>query len=63
MAETNEKTATKAWMCLICGWIYYEDLGSPEEGLAPGTRWDDVPDGWQCPECGATKEDFVMVEL
>ena len=50
-------------ICLICGGIYYEDLGSPEEGIAPGTRWDDVPDGWQCPECGATKEDFVMVEL
>jgi rubredoxin len=63
MAETKEKTATKAWMCLICGWVYYEALGSPEEGIAPGTRWDDVPDGWQCPECGATKEDFVMVEL
>lgn len=63
MAETNEKTATKAWMCLICGWIYYEVLGSPEEGITPGTRWDDIPDGWQCPECGATKEDFVMIEL
>ena len=63
MSETNEKTATKAWMCLICGWIYYEDLGSPEEGLAPGTRWADIPAGWRCPECGAAKEDFVMLEL
>lgn len=63
MGRTIEKTATKAWMCLICGWMYYEDLGSPEEGIAPGTRWEDIPDGWQCPECGARKEDFVMVEL
>jgi len=50
-------------MCLLCGWIYYQELGSPEEGIAPGTHWDDVPDSWECPDCGATKEDFVMVEL
>ena len=53
----------KKYMCLICGWIYDEELGAPEEDLAPGTRWDDVPLAWTCPECGATKEDFEMVAI
>ena len=43
-------------MCLICGWIYDEAAGLPEEGIAPGTRWEDVPMNWVCPECGARKE-------
>jgi rubredoxin len=55
--------AMKKYMCLICGWLYDEELGAPEEGLAPGTRWEDVPPNWTCPECGARKEDFEMIEL
>jgi rubredoxin len=53
----------KKYMCLICGWIYDEAEGAPEEGIAPGTRWEDVPPNWTCPECGARKEDFEMVEF
>ena len=53
----------KKYMCLICGWIYDEEAGSPEDGIPPGTRWDDVPPNWTCPECGARKEDFEMVEF
>jgi rubredoxin len=53
----------KTWMCLICGWIYDEAAGAPEEGLAPGTRWEDVPMNWTCPECGARKEDFELIEV
>jgi rubredoxin len=53
----------KTWMCLICGFIYDEAAGSPDEGIAPGTRWDDVPMNWTCPECGARKEDFEMIEI
>jgi rubredoxin-NAD+ reductase len=51
------------WMCIICGWLYDEAKGAPEEGLAPGTRWDDVPWDWLCPDCGAGKDDFEMVEV
>ncbi len=51
----------KTWMCLICGWIYDERAGLPDEGVVPGTRWEDVPMNWTCPECGARKEDFEMV--
>jgi rubredoxin len=53
----------KTWMCLICGWVYDEAAGLPEEGIAPGTRWEDVPMNWTCPECGARKEDFEMVAI
>jgi rubredoxin len=53
----------RSWMCLICGWIYDEEAGLPEEGIAPGTRWEDVPINWTCPECGARKEDFEMVQI
>ena len=53
----------KTWMCVICGWIYEEAEGCPEEGLAPGTRWEDIPDDWCCPDCGALKEDFEMIEV
>ena len=53
----------RTWMCLICGWIYDEEAGLPEEGIAPGTRWEDVPPNWVCPECGARKEDFELIEV
>jgi len=47
----------------MCGFIYEEEKGWPEEGIAPGTRWEDVPADWLCPECGASKATFQMVEL
>lgn len=53
----------KTYMCVVCGFIYSEQDGLPDEGLAPGTRWDDVPITWTCPDCGAMKDDFEMVEL
>ena len=53
----------KAYMCLICGFVYDEKEGDPDSGIAPGTRWDDVPLSWRCPDCGAGKEDFQMVEI
>ncbi len=55
--------ASRTWMCLICGWIYDEATGLPDEGIAPGTPWDQVPMNWVCPECGARKEDFEMVQV
>jgi len=53
----------KKWVCLVCGWIYDEARGWPEDGIAPGTRWEDIPEDWVCPECGVGKEDFEMVEV
>ena len=59
----NDTKAYKSWVCIICGWVYDEETGAPDDGIAPGTRWEDVPDYWVCPDCGAGKEDFEMVEL
>jgi len=53
----------KKWECIVCGWIYDEAKGWPEDGIPPGTKWEDVPDDWLCPECGVGKEDFEMVEI
>ena len=60
---TNEAIQYKSWMCLICGWIYSEEAGLPDEGIAPGTQWEDVPVNCTCPECGARKDDFEMVQV
>ncbi|CAB3791285.1 Anaerobic nitric oxide reductase flavorubredoxin [Paraburkholderia caffeinitolerans] len=53
----------KQWVCVICGWVYDEAAGAPDDGLAPGTRWADVPDDWRCPLCDVGKEDFALVEF
>jgi len=53
----------RKWQCAGCGFVYDEEKGWPSEGIAPGTRWEDIPDGWTCPDCGAAKADFEMVEI
>ncbi|RPE75730.1 rubredoxin [Vulcaniibacterium tengchongense] len=63
MSEAAATTAYRTWMCVVCGFIYDEAKGLPEEGIAPGTRWEDVPDTWTCPDCGVTKDDFEMVPV
>ena len=52
----------KKYECVICGYIYDEELGDPEERLAPGTLWEDITDDWVCPECGVSKFDFELLE-
>ena len=46
------------YVCSICGYIYDETMGIPEADIAPGTKWEDLPDDWVCPICGATKAEF-----
>lgn len=53
----------RQYMCVICGFVYDEEKGWPEDGIAPGTKWEDVPPNWVCPDCGARKEDFEMIEI
>ncbi|WP_175104606.1 rubredoxin [Pararobbsia alpina] len=59
----SEVVEYKTWICLICGWVYNELDGLPEEGIAAGTRFEDIPQTWRCPECDVGKEDFVMAEF
>lgn len=53
----------KRFQCNICGFVYDESMGDPEHGIAAGTRWEDIPENWACPECGVSKTDFEMVEI
>lgn len=46
------------WICTICGYIYDPIEGDPDNGVDPGTAWEDVPNDWLCPVCGASKGDF-----
>ena len=48
----------KKYVCTACGYIYDEELGDPYSGVAPGTKWEDVPEDWVCPVCGVSKSDF-----
>jgi len=51
----------KVYKCVICGFEYNEADGIPTEGIPAGTRWDDIPDDWLCPECQVGKSDFEML--
>jgi rubredoxin len=53
----------KTWQCIVCGFIYDEAKGLPEDGITPGTVWADVPANWECPDCGVSKSDFEMVQI
>ena len=59
----NEECSMRKWQCLVCSFVYEEALGLPDDGIAPGTSWDEIPDDWMCPECGVGKEDLDMVEI
>ena len=50
------------YACQICGWEYDEELGDPENGIAPGTLFDELPDDFECPLCGVGKDDFSEAE-
>ena len=49
--------------CIVCGFVYDEAVGMPDEGIPPGTKWEDIPADWTCPDCGTAKEDFEMVKI
>lgn len=53
----------RKFRCRYCAFLYDEELGLPEDGIAPGTRWEDIPEDFYCPQCGAGKEDYDMEEI
>jgi rubredoxin-NAD+ reductase len=64
MAEPNDgRGPWRTWMCVVCGFLYDEGQGWPDDGIAAGTRWEDVPEAWMCPDCGVGKQDFDMVPV
>ena len=58
----KETGAMKKYVCMVCGWIYDPEVGVPDLGIEPGTPFESLPDDFECPECGADKEDFEPVE-
>ena len=52
----------RKYICIVCGLIYDEAEGWPEDGIEPGTRWEDVPADWECPDCGVGKDQFELLE-
>lgn len=58
----NERMKTMKYSCDLCGYVYDPAIGDPDNGIEPGTSFDDLPDDWVCPECGAMKDDFTAVD-
>ena len=46
------------YVCSICGYVYDPRQGDPDNGVDPGTKFEELPDDWECPVCGASKDDF-----
>jgi rubredoxin len=46
------------YVCSVCGYVYIPENGDPDNGVAAGTKFEDLPDDWVCPVCGASKSDF-----
>ncbi len=49
------------WECTMCGYIYDPEVGDEDNGVTPGTAFEDIPEDWECPMCGAPKSDFERV--
>lgn len=47
------------YVCEVCGWKYDETVGDPDNGIEPGTKWEDLPDDFVCPLCGVGKDEFT----
>jgi rubredoxin len=59
--DATTDVSTRQWICEDCGFIYDSAIGDPDGGIPPGTAFEDIPDDWVCPECGATKADFILL--
>ena len=53
---------TMKYVCDVCGWEYDEEKGYPEGGIAPGTKWEDIPEDFECPLCFVGKDQFSKAE-
>jgi rubredoxin-NAD+ reductase len=58
LKENIKEETTMKYVCDVCGWEYDEELGYPEGGIAPGTKWEDVPEDFECPLCMVGKDQF-----
>ena len=62
LREILNETIMKKYICTVCDYVYDPTLGDPDNGIAPGTAFEDLPDDWTCPLCGVGKEEFEPTE-
>lgn len=62
LSGMNATKTLQRWICESCGYIYDPDDGDPDGGIPAGTSFEDIPDTWFCPVCGARKRDFTLYE-
>jgi rubredoxin len=60
--NSNMEEKMDKYVCTLCGYVYDPAQGDPDNGVDPGTAWEDVPEDWECPVCGAGKDDFEKEE-
>lgn len=58
---TTQAIALKKYICIVCNHVYDPAVGDPASGIAPGTPFEDIPEDWECPDCGVTKSDFEVM--
>jgi len=61
-SKRTEVKSMKQYRCTVCGYVYDPKNGDPENGIKPGTPFDDLPEDWTCPICGASKDQFEPAE-
>lgn len=59
---TDGKGPWRTYKCLNCGELYEEEHGCPDLDVPAGTRWDDLPEDWLCPQCGSDKRDYELLD-
>ena len=62
VGQTEAPPEAARWLCEMCGFIYDPEEGDLDSGIPPGTAFEDIPDDWMCPICGAEKSDFRLLE-
>lgn len=60
-SKTEKTKQSDSYKCIVCGYLYNPENGDPEGGIAPGTKFEDIPDDWTCPLCGASKDVFEII--
>ncbi len=61
-SKEKERRKLMKYICDVCGYVYDEELGDAENGIAPGTKWEELPDDFECPLCGVGKDSFSAEE-
>jgi len=60
--KSEEDKIMDKYVCSVCGYVYDSEEGDPDNGINPGTPFEDLPDDWTCPDCGVSKDEFEKEE-